>query len=40
MLDLEKLKADRQLVNQIDWHMSPEKAIDGPPIYDVLEEAA
>lgn len=28
MLNLEKLKADRQLVNQIDWQMSPEKAIE------------
>lgn len=28
MMNLEELKANRQLVNQIDWAMTPEKAID------------
>ena len=28
MLNLEELKADRQLVNQIDWSMTQEKAIE------------
>ena len=28
MLTLEELKADRELVNQIDWSMTQEKAIE------------
>ena len=28
MMNLEELKADRSLINKIDWSMTPEKAID------------
>lgn len=28
MIQLEELKKDRKLVNQIDWNMTPEKAVD------------
>lgn len=28
MLSLEQLKANRQLVNSIDWNMTPEKAVE------------
>ena len=27
MMNLAELKADRKLVNEIDWHMTPEKAV-------------
>ncbi|MEA2083078.1 MAG: hypothetical protein U9O82_02330 [Thermodesulfobacteriota bacterium] len=27
MMNLAELKADRELVNAIDWHMTPEKAV-------------
>ena len=28
MMTIQQLKADRQLVNSIDWEMTPEKAVD------------
>lgn len=28
MMNLEELRADRNLVNQIDWNMTPEKAVE------------